>query len=287
MSVQRVTFLSLETKRSHTGPNLEKMVNGVAVRSPIWPIWSWRGRKCEPVRYHDGRALFFPPNGAVFSAIRPRTCPIIWHRQPCDRFALLQVVDVDHTLWVPKNGGHHLSGLWDSLRLLRSRFTGWSPLFRLFLGLWCVPVDLCFVDGHETTQKLLRIALKQRQTLLWSGLTVAFVVRSEQTRHPSRRQLSYAQNFMEDMTHVVFWHAYCLSYLAYLQSAVCQYEIVDFCQKKNVRPRWNSLNQFLSVATKEKSHRTQLPSALWFRCAACLPKTRMESQTDIALSPFF
>jgi len=94
-----------------------------------------------------------------------------------DRFALLQVVDVDHTLWIPKNGGHHLCGRWDSLSLLQSRFAGWSPLFRLFLALWCVPVDPCFVDGHETMQKLLRIALKQRQTLLWSGLTVAFVVR--------------------------------------------------------------------------------------------------------------
>jgi len=56
-----------------------------------------------------------------------------------------------------------------------------KPLFRLFLGLWCVPVDPCFVDSHETRQKLIRIALKQRQTLLWSGLTVAFVVRSEET----------------------------------------------------------------------------------------------------------
>jgi len=34
---------------------------------------------------------------------------------------------------------------------------------------------------------------------------------------------------MQNMIHAVFWHAYSLSYLAYLQSAVCQYEIVDFC----------------------------------------------------------
>ena len=45
---------------------------------------------------------------------------------------------------------------------------------------------------------------KQRQTLLWSGLTVALGVQSEQTRHPSLRQLSHAQYFMQDMTHAVF-----------------------------------------------------------------------------------
>jgi len=58
ISVQRVTFSSLETKRSHTGPNLEKMVDGVAVRSPNRPIWPGRERMCKPVRCHDGRALF-------------------------------------------------------------------------------------------------------------------------------------------------------------------------------------------------------------------------------------
>ena len=62
--------------------------------------------------------------------------------------------------------------------------------FRLFRGLWSVTTDPCFVDGRETTQKLLRIALKQRQTLLRSDLAVALVVRSNQTRHPSRRQLN-------------------------------------------------------------------------------------------------
>jgi len=33
-------------------------VDGVAVRSPIRTIWPCRGRKCEPVRCHGGRALF-------------------------------------------------------------------------------------------------------------------------------------------------------------------------------------------------------------------------------------
>jgi len=74
-----VTFSSLETKRTATGTNMENMVDGVAVRSPIRPIWPWRGRKSEPVRCHDGRALFSSPNGAVFSAIRRRIGPIIQH----------------------------------------------------------------------------------------------------------------------------------------------------------------------------------------------------------------
>jgi len=64
ISVQRVTFLSSVTKRSHTGPNLENMVDGVAVRSPIRPIWPWRGRKCLAgalswiVTVHSIQALF-------------------------------------------------------------------------------------------------------------------------------------------------------------------------------------------------------------------------------------
>lgn len=55
------------------------------------------------------------------------------------------------------------------------------------------------------------------------------MVRSDQTWHPSRRQLSHAQNVMQDMPHGACWDAYCLSYLAHLQSAVCYYKIVDFC----------------------------------------------------------
>ena len=92
----------------------------------------------------------------------------------------------------------------------------------------------------------------------------------ELTRHPSRRQFSHAQYFMQDsflmlnISCAIFWDSYCLSYFAHLQSAVCQYEIVNFftlfsviadfgapwrgSSKTDVRPRWNSLNQFLTVA---------------------------------------
>ena len=33
---------------------------------------------------------------------------------------------------------------------------------------------------------------------------------------------------MQDMTHAVFSDAYCFSYLAHLQSAVCEYKLMDF-----------------------------------------------------------
>lgn len=56
---------------------------------------------------------------------------------------------------MPKNGKHHLSDRKDRVHLLRSRFAWWSPLFALFISLWSEPVDPCFVDGHETMQKLL------------------------------------------------------------------------------------------------------------------------------------
>lgn len=57
------------------------------------------------------------------------------------------------------------------------------------------PVDPCFVVRNETTQKHLRIALKLRQILLYSILTIALVVRIEQTCDLSRRPISHAQYF--------------------------------------------------------------------------------------------
>jgi len=180
-------------KKSH-GTKYGEYGGGGVVRSPIRPIWTWRGRKCEPVRCHNGRALFSSPNGAVFSAIRRRIGPITRHST-----ALLP--------FCPSPGSRcrshpvNLKKRWPSpFRPMEQTSPSSEQVRRVkstVSGLWCVPMDPCFVDGHESTQELLRIALKQR-------LTVAFVVRSEQTRHPSRRELSHAQNFMQDMTHAVF-----------------------------------------------------------------------------------
>lgn len=63
---------------------------------------------------------------------------------------------------------------------------------------------LVVVDGHETTYKLIRIALKERQALLRNGLTVTYAVQMERTCHPSGQKLSHAQHFMQDKTHAVF-----------------------------------------------------------------------------------
>lgn len=161
--------------------------------------------------------------------------------------------------------------------LFRSMLATCIPLFRLFICLWFVPLDLCFVYSHKTTQQLFQISLKQRQTPLWSSFTLVLVVSSEETPHPSRWHLSHTRSFMQVMIHTVLWGAYCFSYLAHLQSAVCQFDIVYFVtlstlvaflrapehdsSKTDVQPRRNSVNYFCRSSSKEKSHGTLHPSA--------------------------
>lgn len=57
----------------------------------------------------------------------------------------------------------------------RCRSYTYSEVHLFDCRLWCIPVGPCFVDSYETTQKLLRIALKQCQILFM----VALVFRSE------------------------------------------------------------------------------------------------------------
>ena len=57
--------------------------------------------------------------------------------------------------------------------------------------------------------------------------------------------------------------------------------------KTDLRRRWNSLNQFLMVAINGEESLYTASKTLWFCCAISLPKTRIESLTDIALFPFF
>lgn len=56
----------------------------------------------------------------------------------------------------PKNYHHDLVGWQAHLGLLRIRFAWRSPLFRLFLGLWCFVMNPCFVHGYKTSQILVR-----------------------------------------------------------------------------------------------------------------------------------
>lgn len=76
------------------------------------------------------------------------------------------------------HGSHYISGRQSSLRLIRSRFVGLSPLF-------------------SPTQKVFQIASD---------------FYSAQMRQSSRQQLSHVQYFMQYIIHSVFWDACCLSY---------------------------------------------------------------------------
>ena len=45
-------------------------------------------------------------------------------------------------------------------------FTNFYPLFRLSLGLWCVLMDPCFINGYKTAEELLWITLEHIQIVL-------------------------------------------------------------------------------------------------------------------------
>ena len=61
-----------------------------------------------------------------------------------------------------KNHSHDLSGRWDHLCFRRSRFTWKNPLFWSSFDLWRIQVVMNpgFISGDDSTQKLLRISLK-------------------------------------------------------------------------------------------------------------------------------
>ena len=69
------------------------------------------------------------------------------------------------TACISKSCDNHLSDRLYGLRLLRSWFTRWSPLFWLFLRLGCEIMDPCFVHSNESMQKFIWIMLKHLQTL--------------------------------------------------------------------------------------------------------------------------
>lgn len=111
---------------------------------------------------------------------------------------------------------------------------------------------------HEATEKLLRIVFKECHTLLWSDLKIMLVVESVPMRHPTRLQLPHAHFFLQDMIDAIFWVTCLSSNLEPLQSAVYQYDIVNFSHlilRGNrfragslIKKHWNLFNQFLTVA---------------------------------------
>jgi len=87
---------------------------------------------------------------------------------------------------IPKN--------WPSsfdLRLLRSWFIRWSPLFWMFLRLGCEIMDLCFVHSNESTQKFIWITLKHLQ------YSFEIVTRSRLWFTVSKRGIHLADSFFK------------------------------------------------------------------------------------------
>lgn len=61
----------------------------------------------------------------------------------------------------------------------------------LLFDFWCVVMDPCFIQGYETAQILIRMAVERRQTLLRNFHTIAFLIDCEQTKPVSFGQLSF------------------------------------------------------------------------------------------------
>lgn len=95
----------------------------------------------------------------------------------CNRFVLLQVFDVDHTMWIPES------------------VVFFFPVNKTWSSTW----------KASTSEPTKRHRYSFGQTLPWSGLKVAVVVRSEPKRHPSHRQLSHAgYDARTDMRYRIF-----------------------------------------------------------------------------------
>lgn len=172
----------------------------------------------------------------------------------------------------------------------------------MFPGPWRALADTWFVQGRKTTQNLFQIALKQRQKRLWSGLTIALLVWSEQTRYTSCWGLSHAQYFVEDMSHAVFWDACCLSYLASLNHRSANTKSWTFVtsssvealfwasglgsSKADVQPCWRSLNHFLMVGINDKESLHTVSKRSFNSLDDNPTKRKVESLTYVGLFPF-
>ena len=93
----------------------------------------------------------------------------------------------------------------------------WQPIWP-----WSEVVDPCFIHCYIFTQKLLFIALKQLQTMLWIIDALLLLIDCEQT------QLSHWQIFMQNGEYTTFWYLQLICYLAQLQFTISQNKFVEF-----------------------------------------------------------
>ena len=113
-----------------------------------------------------------------------------------------------------------LATLDDFHLLLSTQLT--ADLFR------CEVVDQCFIYCHIFMQKLLFVALKQLQIMLWLVNALLFSIKCEQTQPPLWTQLSYWQMFMQNGEYAAFWYLQLLCNLMQLQFTIGQNEFVEF-----------------------------------------------------------
>ena len=145
-----------------------------------------------------------------------------------DGSSFLKVIDEQNTLCIPKYKGQNLACLCLSLVALNS--------FHLLLSTH-LTTDLtlewsggpCFIHCSIFTQKLLFVALKQLQTMLWIVNALLILIDCEQMQHPLWAQLSHRKMFMQNGEYTAFWYLQLLCYLMQLQFTINQNEFGVFC----------------------------------------------------------
>ena len=145
-----------------------------------------------------------------------------------NRPSFLKVVNEDYSTCIPKNTSRNFARRLLRFRTVWCTFTRFNPLLWTFRWFQIIVVDSCFIHCHESTQKLIRIAVTIGKILLWSNHTNAFAVDCEQSQHPSCTELSHAQMCMKNIDHTFSWDGYNPSYLTQFYLRVIQNNIMDF-----------------------------------------------------------
>ena len=132
-------------------------------------------------------------------------------------------------LRIPKFGVQNLTYWCLCLYSIRTAFTCCCILSWLLIWLWSEVVDPCFIHNRLFTPKLLFVALKQLQTMLWIVDVMLFLINCEQTWCPLWwTQLSHWEMFMQNGEYTAFWYLQLFCYLMQLQFTTSQNEFVEF-----------------------------------------------------------